>query len=84
MLIEDLLAELRPISFAYEQITFLIEDNMEDVYALLKQNGFEEEYSTIKGGLTANLAINKFLKDLVNEYQENVNKNFSQLLKNEI
>ena len=84
MLIEDLLAELKPIFFAYEQITFLIEDNMEDVYALLKQNGFEEEYNAIKGGLTANFAINKVLKDLVNEYQENVNKNFSQLLKNEI
>lgn len=84
MLIEDLLAELRPIPLAYEQVAFYLEDNLEEIYAFLKNNSYEDEYSAIKGFLTANSALTKSLKDLVNEYQENVNKNFSQLLKNEI
>lgn len=84
MLIENILCELKLISLAYEQITMQIQYNVHEIWSILKKNEYEEEYNAIEGFLTASLALNKSLKDLINEYQENINNNYSQLLKNEI
>ena len=84
MLIEDLLIELRLISLAYEQIDLQFQEVIANTFIVLGKNGYEKDFDAMNGLLTANMAVSRSLKDLVNEYQENVNKNFSQLLKNEI
>jgi hypothetical protein len=84
MLIEDLLIELRLISLAYEQIDLQLQEVIANTFVVLRKNGHEKDFDAMNGLLTANMAVSKSLKDLVNEYQENVNKNYPQLLKNEI
>ena len=84
MLIEDMLAELGPVSHAYKYVTLQIEDIFSETFGVLRDNGYQEEINTIKGFLTANIALNDYFKNLINEYQNEVNTNYAQMLKNEI
>ena len=84
MLIEYILIKLEELYWAYEELISQIDEKFNEVYGVLRKNGYEEEYNAIKGNITANIALNKYLNEIINEYQNNVNKNFSKLIEEEI